>query len=74
MTKNGTINVGNNEILAPSLMFVAAIDLLLCKMKLSIPSKLIQEIKAISGSTQQHGTIYWLNTEFFKACFNVSSN
>ena len=44
-----------NEVVAPSLMFVAALDLALSR----VPQSLLKRVRAISGSGQQHGTMYW---------------
>jgi xylulokinase len=47
-------------VTAPSLMFVSAIDLLLKKLSQSpLHTDEYKRIAAISGSGQQHGSVYW---------------
>ncbi|MFX1501445.1 MAG: xylulokinase [Promethearchaeota archaeon] len=61
-TQNGVIILDDNKVIhSYPLMWVEALDLIFEKMKNDeIP---INEIKAISGSGQQHGTVY-LNSKF----------
>jgi len=47
----------SNQVTSPVLMFIEALDLLLIKMKSDkFP---FNEVVAISGSGQQHGSVYW---------------
>lgn len=46
----------NGRIVSPALMWVEALDLLLEKLKSKVDYK---KIVAISGSGQQHGSVYW---------------
>ncbi|XP_074564378.1 xylulose kinase 2 [Curcuma longa] len=46
----------NGRIVSPTLMWVEALDLLLGKLKSKVDYK---KIVAISGSGQQHGSVYW---------------
>lgn len=49
----------NGRIVSPTLMWVEALDLILNKLS---NSKLdLKKIAAISGSGQQHGSVYWKN-------------
>ncbi len=61
-TQNGVIILDNEKIIhSYPLMWVEALDILFEKMKITgIP---IHNIKAVSGSGQQHGTVY-LNNKF----------
>lgn len=56
-TDNGVLHMETGEKVSPTLMFVEALDLVLEKLKKSsIP---IEKIIAISGSGQQHGSVFW---------------
>lgn len=58
-TKDGVYRdpSGNGRIVSPTLMWVEALDLLLGKF---VKSKLdFGRISAVSGSGQQHGSVYW---------------
>ena len=56
-TENGVIHLETGEYVSPVLMFIEALDLILERMKnLNIP---FESIVGISGSAQQHGSIYW---------------
>ncbi|GAF68873.1 unnamed protein product, partial [marine sediment metagenome] len=71
-TKNGVIISNDNKVVhSDPLMWVEALDILFGIMK----KKEIQlnEINAISGSGQQHGTVY-LNDKFEKKLQNLSPN
>ena len=71
-TKNGIITSSDDKVIhSYPLMWVEALDLLFGLMKKKeIP---LQEIKAMSGSGQQHGTVY-LNNKFEKKLQNLSPN
>ncbi|XP_042491307.1 xylulose kinase 2-like [Macadamia integrifolia] len=65
-TKDGVYRdpSGNGRIVSPTLMWVEALDILLEKFK---KSKLdFGRIAAVSGSGQQHGSVYWKNGSSFK--------
>ena len=49
----------NGRIVSPTLMWVEALDLIL--NKLSNSNLDLKKIAAISGSGQQHGSVYWKN-------------
>ncbi|KAK1316656.1 hypothetical protein QJS10_CPA05g01647 [Acorus calamus] len=60
-TKDGVYRdpSGNGRIVSPTLMWVEALDLILDKLT---KSKLdFGKIVAVSGSGQQHGSVYWKN-------------
>ncbi|XP_010914422.1 xylulose kinase 2 isoform X2 [Elaeis guineensis] len=46
----------NGRIVSPTLMWVQALDILLEKLKAKVD---YGKVAAISGSAQQHGTVYW---------------
>ncbi len=68
-TQNGIIVLGDYKIIhSYPLMWIEALELLFTKFKIEkIP---IYEIKAISGSAQQHGTVY-LNNKFERILKNL---
>ena len=71
-TKNGIIISNDNKVIhSDPLMWVEALDILFGMMKKKEIQ--LQEIKAISGSGQQHGTVY-LNDIFEKKLQNLSPN
>lgn len=47
----------NGRIVAPTLMWVEALDLML--QRLSLSELDFSKIAAVSGSAQQHGSVYW---------------
>lgn len=58
-TEKGVYRFENNTIIAPVAMWLEAIDLVLDKMKQDeFPFDLVG---GISGSCQQHGSVYWSN-------------
>ena len=60
-TKDGVYrdSIDNGRIVSPTLMWVEALDLMLQKLS---KSKLdFGKIAAVSGSGQQHGSVYWKN-------------
>lgn len=56
-TEKGLIFLSANEVVAPSLMFISALE----KALSVIPSHLIKRIRVVSGSAQQHGSMFWSN-------------
>lgn len=63
-TQNGVISLDNEKVIhSYPLMWLEALELLLEKMRESMIT--LFEIKAISGSGQQHGTVY-LNSKFVR--------
>ncbi|CAG8742518.1 17999_t:CDS:2 [Dentiscutata erythropus] len=57
--KNGVIE-NENVVTCPTMMWVESIDLLL--EKLQSQGFPFFKVKAISGTAQQHGSVYWSNT------------
>ncbi|KAK9380770.1 uncharacterized protein V2V93DRAFT_335265 [Kockiozyma suomiensis] len=57
-TKKGVFtNVDLNEVYAPVVMWIKALDILLGKLqKAGLP---FDKVKSISGAGQQHGSVYW---------------
>ncbi|KAJ4816217.1 Xylulose kinase [Rhynchospora pubera] len=57
-TKDGVYRDPNEDgrIVSPTLMWVEALDLLLEKLKSKVD---LTKVTAISGSGQQHGSVYW---------------
>ncbi|GLT65209.1 hypothetical protein SLA2020_376530 [Shorea laevis] len=51
----------NGRIVSPTLMWVEALDLVLKKVSISNSNLDFGKIAAVSGSAQQHGSIYWKN-------------
>jgi len=60
-TKDGVYRdpSGNGRIVSPTLMWVEALDLML--EKLSKSNFDLAKVAAVSGSGQQHGSVYWKN-------------
>lgn len=58
-TKDGVYRdpSGNGRIVSPTLMWLEALDLML--QKLSKPNFDFAKVAAVSGSGQQHGSVYW---------------
>jgi len=71
-TRNGVITLENEKIVhSYPLMWVEALELVFKKLKQS--KNLIGKIKAISGSAQQHGTVY-LNNKFERSLKDLDAN
>lgn len=51
------VNEAEREVYAPVAMWLEAVDLVL--HRLSLKKCPFQQIKGISGSGQQHGSVYW---------------
>jgi xylulokinase len=56
-TEGGAIKRGGNVVNAPTIMFVEALDMLLARM--ADEHFDFGTVQAISGSGQQHGSVYW---------------
>ena len=70
-TQNGVYLAEEKQVYSNPLMWVEALDLLFEKLQnKNIP---INNIKALSGSAQQHGTVY-LNNQFLSRLKNLNSN
>ncbi|KAJ3351644.1 hypothetical protein HDU83_008799 [Entophlyctis luteolus] len=58
-TTNGVLHRSHNEVVAPSLMFCAALDALLGTL---VAQKVpLDKVAAVSGCGQQHGSVFWAN-------------
>lgn len=57
-TQNG-VNIKGNQVTVPTLLWVEALELAFEKMKKDKIN--FEEIKCVSGSGQQHGSVYWKN-------------
>ncbi|XP_039290746.1 xylulose kinase isoform X2 [Nilaparvata lugens] len=58
-THSGVILTDKTTVTAPVLMWVKALDILLDKMRVCGAD--FSKVCALSGSAQQHGTVYWNN-------------
>lgn len=63
-TKSGVIRITNEEskdkmehVCAPTVLFIDALEL--CLMKIKTEGLDLSTIKAIAGSAQMHGTVWW---------------
>ncbi len=56
ITKGVHVNEDEGEVYAPVEMWLEALDLVLDRLKESVP---LGRIRGISGSCQQHGSVYW---------------
>uniref|UniRef100_M1A1K6 Xylulose kinase n=1 Tax=Solanum tuberosum TaxID=4113 RepID=M1A1K6_SOLTU len=63
-TKGGVFRdqIVNGRIVSPTLMWVEALDLILHRLEMSNLN--FGKIAAVSGSAQQHGSVYWKNGSF----------
>ncbi|CAK7197433.1 hypothetical protein SEUCBS139899_000080 [Sporothrix eucalyptigena] len=60
LTKGVIANDDEGEVYAPVALFLEAIDLVFARLKaLDNGSDVLSRIRAISGSCQQHGSVYW---------------
>ncbi|KAL1901336.1 hypothetical protein Sste5346_001741 [Sporothrix stenoceras] len=60
LTKGVLVNDDEGEVYAPVAMFLEAIDLVFQRLfDLSNGPDVLSRIRAISGSCQQHGSVYW---------------
>lgn len=60
LTKGVLVNDDEGEVYAPVAMFLEAIDLVFKRLHdLSNGPDVLSRIRAISGSCQQHGSVYW---------------
>ncbi|CAK7220313.1 hypothetical protein SBRCBS47491_004145 [Sporothrix bragantina] len=60
LTKGVIVNDDEGEVYAPVALFLEAIDLVFARLKaLDNGPDVLSRIRAISGSCQQHGSVYW---------------
>ncbi|KAF4322777.1 hypothetical protein BBO99_00001420 [Phytophthora kernoviae] len=65
-TDNGVLRVKTNEVVIPSLMFVESLDAILEDLTQS--SVDVTKIKSVSGSAQQHASVYWSKGFSLRKC------
>ena len=70
-TINGVLELGNGTVHSPPLMWVEALDMLFEKMRSNGVD--LSSINSISGSGQQHGTVY-LNNSVTRKLANLDPN
>lgn len=56
-THSGVVRVDKNTVTAPVLMWVKALDMLLDQLRVCGAD--FSKVAALSGTAQQHGTVYW---------------
>ena len=56
ISKGVHVNEAEAEVYAPVEMWLEALNLVLDRLKETVP---LEKIKGISGSCQQHGSVYW---------------
>uniref|UniRef100_A0A1B6HDA3 Xylulose kinase n=1 Tax=Homalodisca liturata TaxID=320908 RepID=A0A1B6HDA3_9HEMI len=56
-THNGVVRQDKQTVTAPVLMWTKALDLLMDKLRVSGAD--FSQVAALSGTAQQHGTVYW---------------
>ncbi len=60
VTKGVLVNAAEEEVYAPVAMFLEAIDLVFARLRAHADGPaVLARIRAISGSCQQHGSVYW---------------
>ena len=60
LTKGVIVNDDEGEVYAPVALFLEAIDLVFARLKaLDNGPDVLARVRAISGSCQQHGSVYW---------------
>ncbi|CAH0475828.1 unnamed protein product [Peronospora belbahrii] len=68
-TKNGALRSAENEVAIPSFMFVESLDAIMGVLAKS--SVDLTKIKSISGSAQQHSSVYWSKDFSLRRCFDA---
>eukprot|EP00644_Phytophthora_capsici_P010394 jgi/Phyca11/528424/estExt2_fgenesh1_pm.C_PHYCAscaffold_300014 len=69
-TDNGVLRLKENEVVIPSLMFVESLDAIMDDLAKS--SVDVSKIKSISGSAQQHASVYWSKGFSLRSCLDVA--
>ncbi|ETP50356.1 hypothetical protein F442_04298 [Phytophthora nicotianae P10297] len=70
-TDNGVLRPKENEVVIPSLMFVESLDAIMEDLaKSSID---VAKIKSVSGSAQQHASVYWDKGFSLRACLDAAA-
>ncbi|KAL3671550.1 hypothetical protein V7S43_003467 [Phytophthora oleae] len=70
-TDNGVLRPKENEVVIPSLMFVESLDAVMNDLAKS--SVDVSKIKSVSGSAQQHASVYWSKGFSLRACLDVAA-
>ncbi|KAI9916107.1 hypothetical protein PsorP6_008194 [Peronosclerospora sorghi] len=71
-TNNGVLRSSeNNEVLVPSLLFVESLDAIMDEIAKS--SVDVKNIKSVSGSAQQHASVYWSKDFSLRACLDAAT-
>ncbi|GMF09686.1 unnamed protein product [Phytophthora lilii] len=68
-TDNGVLRTGENEVVIPSLMFVESLDAIMEDLAKSAVD--VAKIKSVSGSAQQHASVYW--SKGFSLCASLDA-
>lgn len=67
-TDNGVLRKGESEVVIPSLMFVESLDAILGDLSKSPVD--VAKIKSVSGSAQQHASVYWSKGFSLRKCLD----
>ncbi|RLN94043.1 hypothetical protein BBJ28_00019016 [Nothophytophthora sp. Chile5] len=67
-TDNGVLREKASEVVIPSLMFVESLDAILAELVKSQVD--LTKIKSVSGSAQQHASVYWTKGFSLRACLD----
>jgi xylulokinase len=70
-TDNGVLRPKENEVVIPSLMFVESLDAIL--QDLAQSSVNVTKIKSVSGSAQQHASVFWSKGFSLRACLDTAA-
>ncbi|OWZ21500.1 Xylulose kinase [Phytophthora megakarya] len=70
-TDNGVLRPKENEVVIPSLMFVESLDAIMDDLTKS--SVDVTKIKSVSGSAQQHASVYWSKDFSLRTCLNAAA-
>ncbi|EGZ15834.1 hypothetical protein PHYSODRAFT_315999 [Phytophthora sojae] len=70
-TDNGVLRPKENEVVIPSLMFVESLDAILEDLAKSPVD--VSKIKSVSGSAQQHASVYWSKGFSLGACLDAAA-
>nr|BBN79881.1 xylulose kinase [Hyaloperonospora arabidopsidis] len=71
-TDNGVLRPTTDEVVVPSLLFVESLDAILDELKKS-SSVDTAKIKSVSGSAQQHASVYWHKDFSLRTCLDVAA-
>lgn len=57
--KDGVVRDDGGRVRSPTLMWAEALELAMKRLQQSVGSDVLSRVKCISGSGQQHGSVYW---------------